>query len=74
MKIASDLDAAFKSGAPMRRLHCVPVVVKDQIETNFMPTTYGSVLFKSFTPSRNATIVEKMLAEGAIILAKDQSW
>jgi subtilisin family serine protease len=43
--------------------------VKDQVETNFMPTTYGSALFKTFVPARNATIVEKMLAEGAIILA-----
>ena len=35
-----------------------------------MPTTYGSALFKTFVPARNATIVEKMLTEGAIILAK----
>jgi amidase len=70
LKIADGLDAALKSGAPMRRLHCVPVVVKDQIETSFMPTTYGSVLFKSFTPSRNATVIERILAEGGIILGK----
>ena len=68
--MAGEFDAKLKSGAPLGRLHCIPVLVKDQVETNFMPTTYGSALFKTFVPSRNATIVEKMLAEGAIILAK----
>ncbi len=67
---AAELDAKLKRGGPLGRLHCIPVLVKDQIETSFMPTTYGSVLFKTFVPARNATIVEKMLAEGAIILAK----
>ena len=69
--VAVEFDAKLKSGGgPLGRLHCIPVLVKDQVETNFMPTTYGSALFKTFVPARNATIVEKMLAEGAIILAK----
>jgi amidase len=68
--LAGELDAKLKSGGPLGRLHCIPVLVKDQVETNFMPTTYGSALFKTFVPARNATIVEKMLAEGAINLAK----
>jgi amidase len=67
--MAGEFDAKLKSGGPLGRLHCIPVLVKDQVETNFMPTTYGSALFKTFVPARNATIVEKMLAEGAIILA-----
>lgn len=70
LKIAADFDAKFNSGRAIGRLHCIPVAVKDQVETNFMPTTYGSAVFKTFTPLRNATIVERMLAEGAIILAK----
>jgi amidase len=68
--IAGEFDTKLKGGGSLGRLHCIPVLVKDQVETNFMPTTYGSALFKTFVPSRNATIVEKMLAEGAIILAK----
>src|SRR5262245_19720284 len=68
--IAGELDTRLKSGGPVGRLHCIPVLVKDQVETNFMPTTYGSALFKPFVPARNATIIEKMLAEGAVILAK----
>lgn len=70
LKIAAALDDKRKRGAHPGRLFCVPVLVKDQVETSFMPTTYGSSIFKTFTPNRNATIVEKMIAEDAIILAK----
>ena len=71
--MAGEFDAKLKSGGPLGRLHCIPVLVKDQVETNFMPTTYGSALFKTFVPSRNATIVEKMLAEGGDHSRQDQS-
>src|SRR5580700_2699356 len=54
----------------MAPLHCVPVLLKDQIETDFMPTTYGSAMFKTFVPRRNATVVERLQGAGAIILAK----
>src|SRR5262245_46997289 len=42
LREAADLDAKFKTSGAMAPLHCVPVLLKDQIETNFMPTTYGS--------------------------------
>jgi Asp-tRNA(Asn)/Glu-tRNA(Gln) amidotransferase A subunit family amidase len=48
----------------------VPVLLKDQVETRDMPTTYGSALFKDFVPLRDATIVTKLKGSGAIILAK----
>jgi amidase len=70
MKLAAKLDAAFRSSGPVGPLHCIPVLVKDEVNTNFMPTTYGSALFKTFVPARNATIVERLQAAGAIILAK----
>ena len=71
LKQAAQLDAqrkVFPDG--IGPLHCIPVLVKDQVDTNFMPTTYGSALFKTFVPERNATIVDKLQAAGAIILAK----
>jgi len=70
LKIATALDGKLKRGDHLGRLFCVPVMVKDQVETSFMPTTYGSLIFKTFTPKRDATIIEKMIAEDAIILAK----
>ena len=70
LKQAADLDAKFRASGEMAPLHCVPVLLKDQIETDFMPTTYGSAMFKTFVPKRNATVVERLQRAGAIILAK----
>ncbi len=67
---ADSLDAARRARQPMGPLHCVPVLLKDQIETRDMPTTYGSALFRDFIPARDATAVQRLEAAGAIILAK----
>jgi Asp-tRNA(Asn)/Glu-tRNA(Gln) amidotransferase A subunit family amidase len=67
---AESLDRVWRSKAPRGSLHCVPVLLKDQVETSTMPTTYGSALFKDFVPKRDATIVRRLQGAGAIILAK----
>ena len=67
---AAELDRKFQASGVWAPLACIPVLVKDQIDTAFMPTTYGSALFKHFQPSENATVVARLLAAGAIILAK----
>jgi Asp-tRNA(Asn)/Glu-tRNA(Gln) amidotransferase A subunit family amidase len=67
---ADRLDTAFRASGPVGPLHCIPVLVKDQVETSDMPTTYGSVLFKQFTPQRDATVVKKLKASGAIVIGK----
>jgi hypothetical protein len=59
---AADFDAKFKASGEIAPLGCVPVLLKDQIETDFMPTTYGSAMFKTFVPKRNATVVERLPA------------
>lgn len=67
---ADSLDAVWRSRSPRGSLHCVPILLKDQVETSTMPTTYGSALFKDFVPKRDATIVRRLQGAGAIILAK----
>lgn len=64
------LAAAKKARQPMTPLFCVPVLLKDQIETKDMPTTYGSAIYADFVPKRDATVVGKLRAAGAIIIAK----
>jgi hypothetical protein len=64
------LDSAYASSGPVGPLHCIPVLLKDQVETSDMPTTYGSAIFKAFVPRRDATITIRMKKAGAIILAK----
>ena len=67
---ADRLEAAFKSSEPVGPLHCIPVLLKDQVETSDMPTTYGSLVYKDFIPHRDATIVTKLKKAGAIVVAK----
>ena len=67
---ADRLDAAFRASGPVGPLHCIPVLVKDQVETSDMPTTYGSILFKQFVPQRDATVVAKLRQAGAVIIGK----
>jgi len=67
---AARLDAVFNSSGPVGPLHCIPVLLKDQVETSDMPTTYGSLVFKDFVPRRDATIVTKLKQAGAVSVGK----
>jgi len=67
---ADRLDAAFKKSGLVGPLHGVPVILKDMIDAQGMPTTEGSVVLKNFYPDKDAFIVERMKKAGAIILAK----
>jgi amidase len=70
LREADRLDAAFTAAGLVGPLHCIPVLVKDQVETSDMPTTFGSVLFKDFVPKRDATIVTRLRNAGAVIIGK----
>ena len=67
---AAALDAERSSGRLRSPLHGIPIVVKDNYNTDFMPTTGGSVALAGFVPNHNATQVDLLLAAGAIVLAK----
>lgn len=67
---ADALDRERAAGGIGRPLHCVPVLLKDQVETSDMPTLYGSALFEGFVPHRDATLTLRLKGAGAIILAK----
>lgn len=51
-------------------LACVPIAIKDLIDTADMPTTYGSRTFEDHQPTRDAWIVAKLREAGAIIFGK----
>jgi amidase len=67
---AARMDAAYAQDGPTGPLHCIPVLVKDQLETKDMPTTYGSALFDGYHSHRDATVVARLRRAGALILAK----
>src|SRR5450830_1340552 len=48
----------------------IPVAVKDLIDTADMPTTYGSKIFQGYQPQKDAWIVTRLRAAGAVIFGK----
>jgi amidase len=67
---ARALDAERKSKGRRSPLHGIPIVVKDLIDVAGMPTTAGFKPFGAPVPLRDAAIVTKLKAAGAIIIAK----
>ncbi len=70
LETARVLDRERRESGPRSRLHGIPVVLKDNVDTHDMPTTAGSVLLAGSIPPDDAFIVRKLRAAGAIILAK----
>jgi Asp-tRNA(Asn)/Glu-tRNA(Gln) amidotransferase A subunit family amidase len=70
LEIADSLDRRFAREGGIGPLHCVPVIVKDNFETNDLQTTAGSLALRGWIPKRDATMVAKIRAAGAIVLAK----
>ncbi len=52
------------------KLHGVPVALKDNVSTKGIRTTASSKILDDYIPVFNATIVEKLQKEGAILIAK----
>ena len=70
LAIADSLDARYTAGGPVGPLHCIPMIVKDNFETRDLQTTAGSLALKGWMPERDATMVTRIRAAGAIVLAK----
>ncbi len=71
LAIADALDAERHRGKVRGPLHGIPVIVKDNIDTHDkMQTTAGSLALEGNFAARDASIVERLRASGAVILAK----
>ncbi|MEP7024052.1 MAG: amidase family protein, partial [Actinomycetota bacterium] len=67
---AAVADDALAAGGPVGLLHGLPVAHKDLHDTAGVRTTYGSPLFADHVPDRDALVVARMAAAGAISLGK----
>lgn len=68
---AEHADAEFASGMDRGPLHGIPIGVKDIIATRDAPTTANSrVMDRAWGADRDATVVRKLRAAGAIIIGK----
>jgi len=63
-------DAALRQSERVGALHGVPITVKDSFDTAGLVTTAGTTGRRSFVPNRDATVVARLRAAGAIILGK----
>ena len=48
----------------------VPISIKDLVYTSWLPTTFGSLVFKDYYHPRSSPVVERVQAAGAIVLGK----
>lgn len=70
IKLADRLDNELFKGGNIGALYGIPVCVKDNLCTTDMPTTCASKILSNFMPPYNATVVEKLISNHAILIGK----
>ena len=70
IKRAKDLDNKLKSNEKLGALFGIPIAIKDNISYKNMNMTCASKMLKDFRPMFDANVVEDLLKEDAIIIAK----
>jgi amidase len=71
MSIAASMDAERKAGKIRGPLHGIPVLIKDNINSaDKMQTTAGSLALEGNKAAKDAYIVGKLRAAGAVLLGK----
>lgn len=66
LEAARSVDRARARGARLGPAAGLPFAVKDQIEVAGYPATAGNGALKGYVPKRNAVVVERLVAAGAI--------
>jgi Asp-tRNA(Asn)/Glu-tRNA(Gln) amidotransferase A subunit family amidase len=67
---AEILDRRFAVEGLTGPLHCIPLIVKDNMETAGLATTAGSLSLDGLVPEADAFMVRRVRDAGAVVLAK----
>jgi Asp-tRNA(Asn)/Glu-tRNA(Gln) amidotransferase A subunit family amidase len=67
---ARALDRERARRGPRGPLHGIPVLLDDSVDATGLPTTGGSIALQNNRPSRDAALVARLRAAGAIVLGK----
>ena len=71
LAIAATMDEEIKAGKSRGKLHGIPVLIKDNIDTfDKMHTTAGSCALLGSKPLKDSWVANRLRASGAIILGK----
>jgi amidase len=71
LSIAAELDKERKAGRVRGRLHGIPMLIKDNIDTHDrMTTTAGSLALGGSVPLQDSTVAKKLRDAGAVIIGK----
>src|SRR3954454_6555418 len=70
VELAAVRDDERRSGHSRGPLQGIPVLLKDNVGTDDMPTTAGSIAMQGAVPRRDATLTARLRKAGAIILGK----
>lgn len=70
MQQAQRAEADIAKGGYRGALHGVPIALKDAIDVRGVPTTVGSPMMSDNVPERDAFIVDRLQAMGAVVLGK----
>jgi len=68
LELADQIDAKRAKGEEVGPLAGIPVGIKDNLCHEHRPTTCGSNILKGYNGSYNATVVQKLLDSGAILV------
>ena len=67
---ARQADAEIAAGKYRGPLHGIPWGAKDLLDTAGIPTTYGAEPYRDRVPTADSTVVERLNAAGAVLVAK----
>jgi aspartyl-tRNA(Asn)/glutamyl-tRNA(Gln) amidotransferase subunit A len=70
LKQAEAADRRFKNGDTVAPLTGIPLAIKDVICTKGITTTCGSRMLENFKPPFDATVMERLNADGVVMLGK----
>ena len=70
LSLAAEADQALSNGQYRGWLHGIPFAIKDLSHAAGFATTYGSPLFKDFTPAADDPHVARIRGAGALIIGK----
>src|SRR3954467_7773253 len=70
LKQAAEADAELKAGRDRGPLHGIPYGAKDLLATKGIPTTWGCAPYRDRVIDHDATIITKLRAAGAVLVAK----